>query len=90
MPADKIEVKTNSSKWEAIDDTAVASTERLKVPGGWIYHIGHKMARQIVVCFVPEPERCPDHNNYLVRTCYDCDRLRDNNKWKKPNVIPPT
>ena len=45
------------SKWELIDQSYGATTERLKVPGGWIYHVGHTQARAVSVCFVPEPEK---------------------------------
>ena len=43
-----------NSKWEVVDEAPNAITERLKVDGGHLYHVGNNAARSTSMCFVPE------------------------------------
>jgi hypothetical protein len=43
---------------EVIDEEAKAWTERLRVPGGWLYRVTigvDEGAPSVTLCFVPEP-----------------------------------
>lgn len=44
----------NESKWETIDLAYNSSTERLRVEGGYIYHVGNNACKAIAICFVPD------------------------------------
>ena len=69
-----IEFETNKSTlWEMIDDNDICPTQRLKVPGGWLYRI--KFESGVSMCFVPESDRCIHHKDeYLYRVCDSCLR----------------
>jgi len=41
-------------KWELVDRTVRATTERLKIDGGYLYHVAHQEANAIAMCFVPD------------------------------------
>lgn len=44
-------------RWERVNDTEVNFTERLSVPGGWLYRFSWKDAdcMETTMCFVPNP-----------------------------------
>lgn len=42
------------SKWEDFDEASNASTSRMKVDGGYLYHVGHFTSNSTAVCFVPD------------------------------------
>lgn len=44
-------------KWETVagDDRDCSYTQRLKVPGGWLYRHGFRDREGGSMCFVPEP-----------------------------------
>jgi hypothetical protein len=49
-----IEDNVNNSKWELFDRAPRASTERLKVDGGYLYFVSHQELRNSSMCFVPD------------------------------------
>ena len=44
----------NESKWESVDLAIGAATERLKVEGGYLYHVTCHQINQTSMCFVPD------------------------------------
>ncbi len=62
----------NEIKWELVDASQTATTERLKVNGGWLYHVGHMVAKASSMVFVPEPDKCSVHDEYVVKGCQKC------------------
>jgi len=67
------------SKWETINDQDNSFVQRLKIDGGWLYHLVVKHTDYAQTLFVPEPEKCSYHNEYLVKCCYTCQRAKPYN-----------
>jgi hypothetical protein len=65
-------------KWEFVNDSGNAITERLKVTGGWMYHVGFNQAQVSSSCFVPEPSTCSYcgvHNILVCCVCYEIKKM---------------
>jgi DNA-directed RNA polymerase alpha subunit len=79
------------SKWETINDQDNSFVQRLKIDGGWIYHLVVKHTDYAQTFFVPEPEKCSYHNEYLVKCCYTCQRAKpynfDSDKILEINIL---
>lgn len=59
-----------------INKESNVSTQRLKIDGGWIYHVALSKANYASTFFVPEPDKCRLHDEYLVKTCQRCLRAK--------------
>jgi hypothetical protein len=75
--------------YEQEGDTAFDFTHRLEAPGGWLYRNMLILAGTyyVTMTFVPAPEKCPEHDEYRIMTCYTCtkDFIRRNNYDKETN-----
>lgn len=78
-----IEFETNSEKWEAITISTLGATDRLKVPGGWLYRISHQEQEIANIAFVPEPDKRDRHGEYMMKACQSC--IKD--KYDSPPAI---
>ena len=61
--------------WEKMNVEYGVILQRIKVPGGWLYRTG--MENAISLCFVPEPDKCCEHNNYVIKICHKCMEERE-------------
>lgn len=67
------------SKWETIsEESSPGLVARFKIDGGWIYYVEISGSHRSTF-FVPEPEKCSYHNEYLVKTCCTCQRAKPYN-----------
>lgn len=74
---------SSSDAWE----TVCKNTERLKVPGGWLYNVSNYDKRVEQVCFVPEPDRCVLHTyETLYRVCGMCELEKKNNLLERTDL----
>lgn len=65
------------SKWETIsEESSPRFISRFKIDGGWIYHVEIIGGSHRSTFFVPEPEKCSYHDEYLVKGCYTCQRAK--------------
>ncbi len=56
------------NKWEEY----AIHTMRLKVDGGWLYHCQDLSGGSANVVFVPEPDKCKLHDEYVLKACASC------------------
>jgi hypothetical protein len=76
------------NKWETIsEEDAKGLVCRFKIDGGWIYYVdimtgNHHQS----TFFVPEPEKCSYHNEYLVKCCHTCHRAKSFN-FNKEKIL---
>ncbi len=68
----------SKEKWETINQDESHSVERLKIEGGWIYHLFIKNTDYAQTFFVPEPDRCEFHREHVVKVCASCLREEAN------------
>lgn len=65
------------SKWETIsEESSPGLVTRFKIDGGWIYHVDIIGGSHQATFFVPEPEKCSYHDEFLVKGCYTCQRAK--------------
>lgn len=68
------------SIWEVVSkEGSPGLVTRFKIDGGWIYYVEINGVNHRSTFFVPEPEKCSYHNEYLVRGCYTCQRAKSYN-----------
>lgn len=60
------------NKWETVNEEVNTTLQRLAIPGGWIYHFFVHKAVYASTFFVPEPDKCSYHGEYLVKACSTC------------------